>query len=109
MSSMFRCYVTMYAIRILCWTSLTWLIQDDISIEEHPTQIIGRKEQVLRDKLIPLVKVLWFHHKGKDITWVREDKIKELYLDFFLDENKNLNFGDEIFSWEEECNISKKK
>src|SRR5438270_10484086 len=37
-------------------------IQDDISIEDRPIQILDRREQVLRNKVIPLVKVMWSHH-----------------------------------------------
>lgn len=42
--------------RVLDFTDLT--IQDDISVKEHPTQILGRKEQVLRNNVIPLIKIL---------------------------------------------------
>ena len=37
-------------------------IQDDISIEDRPIQILDRREQVLRNKVILLVKVMWSHH-----------------------------------------------
>ena len=34
-------------------------IQPDLSYEEQPVKILDRKEQVLRNKTIPLVRVLW--------------------------------------------------
>jgi len=34
-------------------------VQDDLRYEEMPVQILDRKEQQLRTKTIPLVKVLW--------------------------------------------------
>ena len=37
-------------------------IKQDLSYEEMPVEILDRKEQVLRTKKIPLVKVLWRNH-----------------------------------------------
>ena len=34
-------------------------IQENLTYEEEPVQILDRREQVLRNKTIPLVKVLW--------------------------------------------------
>ena len=34
-------------------------VKDDLSYEEQPIQILDRKTKVLRNKSIPLVKVLW--------------------------------------------------
>lgn len=41
------------------------------------------KEQVLRNKTIPLMKVLWRNHLIEDVTWEREDKIREKHPYFF--------------------------
>ena len=37
-------------------------IQENLTYEEEPMQILDRREQVLRNKTIPLVKVLWRSH-----------------------------------------------
>jgi ribosomal protein L21E len=37
-------------------------VQDNLKYEELPVQILDRKEQRLRTKTIPLVKVLWRNH-----------------------------------------------
>ncbi|KAK9912199.1 hypothetical protein M0R45_036071 [Rubus argutus] len=37
-------------------------LREDMAYEEEPVQILDRKEQVLRNKTIPLVKVLWRNH-----------------------------------------------
>ena len=37
-------------------------IQDDLSYDEKPLRIINQKEQVLRSKVIPWVKVIWSNH-----------------------------------------------
>ena len=34
-------------------------LKENLTYEETPIQIVDRKEQVLRSKVIPLVKVLW--------------------------------------------------
>jgi hypothetical protein len=60
-------------------------IQDDISIEDQPIQILDRREQVLRKKVIPLVKVLWSHHGVEEATWEREAAIREQYPGFFTE------------------------
>lgn len=40
-------------------------LQEDVSYEEKPMNILDKKEQVLRNKIILLVKVLWQHHVWK--------------------------------------------
>ena len=37
-------------------------LKEDLSYEERPVRVLDRKEQVLRSKTIPMVKVLWKHH-----------------------------------------------
>jgi hypothetical protein len=37
-------------------------IQEGLTYKEVPVQILHRKEQMLRTKTIPIVKVLWRNH-----------------------------------------------
>ena len=37
-------------------------LEEDLTYEERPAQIVDRKDQVLRNNVIPLVKVLWMNH-----------------------------------------------
>src|SRR4051812_32264315 len=62
---------------ILDFQDLT--IQDGISIEDRPIQILDRREQVLKNKVIPLVKVIWSHLGVEEATWEREVLIREQY------------------------------
>ena len=48
-------------------------LKEDLTYEERPVQIFDRKDQVLRNKVIPLVKVLWMNHGREEATWERED------------------------------------
>ena len=38
-------------------------VQEDIRYKEKMVQIFAREVKVLRDKIIPLVKVFWRNHK----------------------------------------------
>ena len=48
-------------------------LKEDLTYEERPVQIVDRKDQVLWNKVIHLVKVLWTNHSREEETWERED------------------------------------
>ena len=60
-------------------------ILTDVSVEERPIRISDRREQVLRGKVIPLVKVHWTHRGDEEATWEREDLMREQYPEAFPD------------------------
>ncbi|KAL5566309.1 hypothetical protein UlMin_029473 [Ulmus minor] len=43
-------------------------VQEDLTYEEQAVQILDRKDKTLRNKVIPLVKVLWRNHKVEEST-----------------------------------------
>ena len=43
-------------------------LKENLTYEETPVEIVDRKEQVLRSKVIPLVKVLWKNHEREAAT-----------------------------------------
>ena len=43
-------------------------VQEDLTYEETPVQILDRKEKVLRNKTVPLIKVLWRGQKYEEAT-----------------------------------------
>ena len=45
--------------------------------------IVDCKEQVLRSKVIPLVKVLWRNHKREAATWEPEAQMCRQYPQLF--------------------------
>ncbi|XP_004295406.1 PREDICTED: uncharacterized protein LOC101294544 [Fragaria vesca subsp. vesca] len=51
----------------------------DLIYEEEPVQILDRKEQVLRNKTIPFVKVLWRSHQVEEATWESEEQLRQKY------------------------------
>ena len=60
-------------------------IQPDLSYVEQPIEIIDRKEQILRNKTIPLVRVLWRNQQVEESTWELEAKMREKYPHLFSD------------------------
>ncbi|XP_028064494.1 uncharacterized protein LOC114267641 [Camellia sinensis] len=65
---------------------LDWMdvkVDEDTSYEEKQVKIVDTREQVLRGRTIPLVKVLWHHHRVEEATWVHEVEIREKYQDLF--------------------------
>ena len=58
-------------------------IQEDMSYEEKPVEILDRKMKTLRTKEISLVKVLWRNQKTEEATWEREDTMRANYPELF--------------------------
>ncbi|KAK6151524.1 hypothetical protein DH2020_014159 [Rehmannia glutinosa] len=58
-------------------------IDESFSYEEKPTTILDRGVKKLRNKEIPLVKVLWSNHKVEEATWEREEDIRAKYPHLF--------------------------
>ena len=54
-------------------------IQLDLSYEEKPVEILDRKEQILWNKTISLVRVLWKNQQIEESTWELETKMREKY------------------------------
>ena len=54
-------------------------LKEDLTYEERPVQIVDQKDQVFRNKVIPLVKVLWMNHGREKATWEREDQMQTQY------------------------------
>ncbi|WCJ39071.1 Transposon Tf2-6 polyprotein [Euphorbia peplus] len=58
-------------------------LREDLTYEEEPVEILAREEKVLRNKIIPLVKVLWRNHSREEATWEREEDIRSRYPHLF--------------------------
>ncbi|KAL4028527.1 hypothetical protein IC575_011724 [Cucumis melo] len=58
-------------------------LKEDLSYREEVVQILDKKEQVLRNKTIQLVKVLWRHHGIEEATWESEDQMRRSYPTLF--------------------------
>ena len=58
-------------------------IQKNLTYEEEPVQILDRREQVLRNKTILLVKVLWRSHTIEEATWEPDAQMRHQYPHLF--------------------------
>ena len=58
-------------------------VREDLSYVETLIEITDCRNQVLRNKVIPLVRVVWRNHSWEESTWEREDEIREYYLFLF--------------------------
>ncbi|WRX25665.1 Chromo domain - like 4 [Theobroma cacao] len=61
-------------------------LREDFSYDERPIRIVDRKEQILRRRTIPYVKVQWSNHTEREATWELEENIKEKYPHLFEDQ-----------------------
>ena len=74
-------------------SSETIELRPDLTYEEEPVEILAREVKELRNKRIPLVKVLWRNHKTEEATWESEDTMWQQYPQLFTEGN----FDDKIF------------
>jgi hypothetical protein len=58
-------------------------IQEGLTYVEEPVKIMDKKEQVLRTKMIPIVKVLWRNHGVEEASWEVENDMRSRYPHLF--------------------------
>ena len=54
-------------------------LRPDLTYEEELVEILSREVKELRNKKIPLVKVLWRNHKTKEATWESDETMRQQY------------------------------
>ncbi|KAL0546159.1 hypothetical protein IC582_016065 [Cucumis melo] len=54
-------------------------IDENLRYVEQPVEVLAREVKTLRNKEIPLVKVLWRNHRVEEATWEREDDMRSRY------------------------------
>ena len=57
--------------------------QEDLEYDEELKAILAREVKQLRNKQVPLVKVLWQHHGREEATWEPKATIKAQYPQLF--------------------------
>ena len=62
-------------------------LQPNLSLPEKPKKILDRKDKVLRNKIVKLVKVLW-NDQTEEATWEREDAMRQKHPDLFDESGK---------------------
>ena len=81
--SMLRKY-TLDPTHVMDWGGID--VDTDGTFEEGPVHIMDSWDQVLRRKIVRLVKVLWQHRGVEKATWEREDTMRAIYHFLFKDE-----------------------
>ena len=76
-------------------------VQASFSYDEEPKAILAREVKQLRNKQVPLVKVLWKHHGREEATWKPEATMKaQIHNSSLQVKFRERNF----FKWGENCN-----
>ncbi|XP_070049476.1 uncharacterized protein [Nicotiana tomentosiformis] len=57
----------------------TIVVNEELTYEEIPIDILDRQVRKFRNKDISLVKVLWRNQQVKEATWETEEEMKEKY------------------------------
>ena len=58
-------------------------LKENLTYEEHPIENLDHRDQVLRNKVIPLVKVLWQNNGAKEATWEPKAQMRAQYPQLF--------------------------
>ena len=62
-------------------------VDTDGTLEEGPGCIVCSRDQVLRRKIVRLVRVLWRHCGVEESTWERENTMRAIYPFLLRDED----------------------
>ncbi|XP_058190897.1 uncharacterized protein LOC131308093 [Rhododendron vialii] len=54
-------------------------LRENLSYIVKPEKIVDWKNKVLRNKVIPLVKVWWTNQRGGEATWETEEDVRKKY------------------------------
>ena len=58
-------------------------VKEDLTLEMRPIRIVDQGEKELRNKKIPIVRILWRNAQIEEETWEREDEMKKNYPELF--------------------------
>ncbi|GJV27396.1 hypothetical protein Tco_1383844 [Tanacetum coccineum] len=72
-------------------------IQPDMSLSEEPESILDRQERVMRNKVIPFVKILWKNHPEREATWRTKRSMRSSYPPFLCLVRKIVGIN---YTWE---------
>ncbi|KAL0540968.1 hypothetical protein IC582_020994 [Cucumis melo] len=78
--SMSRKYVTDPS-HVVDYESLE--IDENLRYSKQPVEVLAREVKMLRNREIPLIKVLWRNHRVEEATWEREDDMRARYPELF--------------------------
>jgi hypothetical protein len=71
-------------------------IDENLTLEMKPMKVLDYSVMELRNKKIPIVKILWRNSQIKEVTWERESQMRQIHPELFLDSGTRFNFKDKI-------------
>ncbi|XP_073138742.1 uncharacterized protein [Henckelia pumila] len=74
-------------------------LNKELKYEEVPIRIVDTKNQVLRRRTIPYVKVQWSNHSEREATWELEEKMRKQYP-YLFEKQFDSSFEDETLNKE---------
>ncbi|WRX26225.1 Integrase zinc-binding domain - like 10 [Theobroma cacao] len=63
-------------------------LHEDLKFKVQLVRILDRKDRVLRNKSIPMVKVLWKNARMEEMTWEVEHQMRSQYPHLFVESGK---------------------
>ena len=60
-------------------------LREDLSFEVQPVRIVDQRKKELKNKVIPMVKVLWRSDRVEEMTWETEASMRSHYSYLFFD------------------------
>ncbi|KAL6134162.1 hypothetical protein ACLB2K_066395 [Fragaria x ananassa] len=61
-------------------------LSEDVTYDEAPVRIVGREVRKLRNKEIPMVKILWNRHDESETSWELESKMRKKHPHLFIEQ-----------------------
>lgn len=58
-------------------------IEEDLTLQVKPIKVIDHGKKELRNRSIPMIKVLWRSSQIEEETWERESKMRRKYPELF--------------------------
>ena len=65
-------------------------LSENVSYVEEPVKIVDRRIKQLRQRQIPMVKIVWKHHGIEEATWETEEKMRRDYPHLFNDSGNEI-------------------
>ena len=57
--------------------------RDDLSYDVRPVWVLDRQDRAIRNRRIPLVKILLHRRGAEEATWETEDSMRKRYPELF--------------------------
>jgi len=65
-------------------------VVEDLNLEAKQVKVLDYIEKEIKNKKIPIIKVLWRSSQIKEVTWERESEMRRKYPELLLNTGKEL-------------------